>query len=127
MVSLRLLRLGEEGLIGFVLSHPSRKNKGAARMGHPVVWLREMGFCGFVVSHPFLCCKPTSANADLAIHFAAPADKGGNLLTSEMGSSIAPILFVDISRTPMRRNAPVFTGALISSLKRKPDLMNSAR
>jgi hypothetical protein len=33
--------------MGLVVSHPSRKNKNAARMGHP-----ESGGMGLVVSHP---------------------------------------------------------------------------
>ncbi len=39
--------------LGFVGSHPSRKNKDAARVGHPgFVVERASGGWGFVVSHP---------------------------------------------------------------------------
>ena len=40
----------EKDELGFVLSHPSGKNKDAARVGHPAVWGRmekdELGFAG---------------------------------------------------------------------------------
>ena len=53
-----LLVLVVGGRLRVVVTHPSRKNKGAARVGHPVLWVVESGWLGVVVSQIPKCEGP---------------------------------------------------------------------